>query len=259
LTGFDADWLELRAPADAAARNPALVDRLAAWAAERRRLSILDLGCGTGATLRALAPRLDCEQHWLLVDDDPALLARCPESLGRATVATAQFDLARDLELLPWTAVDLVTCSALLDLVSANWLARMTAFAGQAALYCALTVDGRVALEPSLPDDAPVLALVAAHHRRDKSFGPALGHAAAPAAAEFLRAAGRAVELVPADWELGPERHALQAALLDGYAAAATEEAPAQASRIAAWRRARADAPNPRVRVGHRDLLSLPA
>ena len=53
MSGFDADWLTLRAPADVAARNPQLLSRLAGWAEAKGRLSILDLGCGTGATQRS--------------------------------------------------------------------------------------------------------------------------------------------------------------------------------------------------------------
>ncbi len=258
MSGFAADWLALRAPADMAARNAGLLSALGDWAAERGRLSILDLGSGTGATLRALAPRLPCEQHWLLVDKDPALLAACPESRPEVEVATACLDLAADLEMLPWTAVDLVTGSALLDLVSTTWLERLAALCDRAAVYLALSVDGRVGFEPPLAEDGRVLDLLAAHHRRDKSFGPALGHDAAEVAAELLRARGRAVRLARADWDLGPEQAALQAALLDGYASAAIEQAPAAGETLLAWREARRGLAAQRIRVGHLDLLSLP-
>jgi SAM-dependent methyltransferase len=259
VSGFAADWLSLRAPADTAARNRALLAKLSAWAAGRERLSVLDLGCGTGATLRAVAPTLPCRQHWLLVDYDAALLRHCPERLGQAEVATAQFDLARELEMLPWESVDLVTASALLDLVSTDWIGRLAGLARNAAIYCALSVDGRIALDPPVPEDARVLRLIAAHHRRRKSFGPALGYKAPVAAADLLRAAGRTVELAPADWELGPDMAPLQSALLDGYAEAATEQAPEAGKAIDTWRKARAALPAQTIRVGHQDLLSLPA
>lgn len=259
MTAFAADWLALREPADRAARDPVLLARLADWVADRGRLSVLDLGCGTGATLRAVAPLLAVPQSWLLVDQDPDLLARCPEALAAATAATARVDLVAELELLPWDAVDLVTASALLDLVSADWLQRLVALAQDKAIYMALSVDGRIELAPTVADDAHILELVARHHRRDKSFGPALGHAAAAALRDLLHAAGRTAELRCADWILGPEQAALQAALLDGYAAAAAEQAPHLAEQIGQWRAARAALPEQRLRIGHRDLLSLPA
>ncbi len=259
MSGFEADWLTLRAAADAAARNPQLLSRLADWAKAKGRLSILDLGCGTGATQRTLAPLLPCRQHWLLIDNDPALLALCPESGQNSEVATMQLDLATDLELLPSESVELVTCSALLDLVSAEWLHRLVTHFSKAAVYFALTVDGRISLEPSLPEDTQVLELVAAHHGRNKSFGPALGYQAAVGAATLLRDAGREVWLEPADWHLGPEESGLQSALLDGYATAATEQTGKSTAMIRQWRDARRHLGEQQFRIGHLDLLSLTA
>ncbi|WP_370582807.1 methyltransferase domain-containing protein [Paracoccus sp. NBH48] len=37
---------------------------------------VLDLGCGTGSTLRTLGPHLPDNARWHLVDNDPALLER---------------------------------------------------------------------------------------------------------------------------------------------------------------------------------------
>ena len=43
---FPADWLALREPYDHAARDARLAGRLAAWAARRATLDIVDLGAG---------------------------------------------------------------------------------------------------------------------------------------------------------------------------------------------------------------------
>src|SRR5688572_21055501 len=75
MSGFSADWLSRREPADHRARDSGLLDRLAAWAASRDSLSIVDLGCGTGSNARAVMPQLSATQHWRLIDYDPALLA----------------------------------------------------------------------------------------------------------------------------------------------------------------------------------------
>ena len=69
---FDAAWLALREPFDAAARSTALAERLAAALPARPRL--VDLGAGGLSLLRWLAPRLGRAQHWVCLDADSELL-----------------------------------------------------------------------------------------------------------------------------------------------------------------------------------------
>ena len=72
MSGFSADWLALREPLDHASRNAAVAAACAAHFAGAETLAVLDLGCGTGSNLRALAPILPERQDWRLVDHDPA-------------------------------------------------------------------------------------------------------------------------------------------------------------------------------------------
>jgi len=127
MSGFSAQWLALREPYDRAARNGAVLDALAAAFAGAPAVTVTDLGCGTGSTLRAISPLLPARQSWRLVDHDDALLAAAkkaaPAGAGVVTVAT---DLAGDLDHAIG-ACDLVATSALLDLVSAAWLDRLVA------------------------------------------------------------------------------------------------------------------------------------
>lgn len=77
MSDFSDHWLALRAPADGRARATRLLAPLrAGWQGVRR---IIDLGAGTGANLRYLAPRLGGTQHWRCVDHDRQLLACLPE------------------------------------------------------------------------------------------------------------------------------------------------------------------------------------
>ena len=92
--------------------------------------------------------------------------------------------------------IDLITISALLDLVSEAWLDR---FAGNVAaralpVYAALTYDGRIDLSPcTIRSMRPSSAVVNAHQRTDKGFGPALGPSAAAAAISGFEALGYSV------------------------------------------------------------------
>jgi hypothetical protein len=73
MSGFSTDWLALREPADRAARNRGLLGCVATFISAAKPLTILDLGAGTGSTLRAVAPVLRTAQSWVLVDDDGSL------------------------------------------------------------------------------------------------------------------------------------------------------------------------------------------
>src|SRR5258707_38782 len=127
MSGFSADWLALREPYDLAARNAAVLDTVAAALLDQTSIAVVDLACGTGATLRAVGPHLPPRQTWRLVDNNLSLLAQA-STLGRpphVTVVAKPVDLARDLELALEGPLDLITTSALLDLVSAEWLDRL--------------------------------------------------------------------------------------------------------------------------------------
>jgi len=67
----------------------------------------------------------------------------------------------------------LVTASALLDLVSEDWLAALAARCREsgAAILFALSYDGRIRCSPEEPNDATICALVNEHQRTDKGFG----------------------------------------------------------------------------------------
>src|SRR5271163_3672730 len=117
MSRFSADWLALREVYDARARNPAVLEALATSVIGRGSMSMVDLACGSGATLRAVSSRLPGRQRWRLVDNDIDLLVRVSsaQTAGK-NVTTCHGDLASGLELALSEPIDLVTTSALLDL-----------------------------------------------------------------------------------------------------------------------------------------------
>jgi len=256
VSGFSADWLALRGGADGRARSAELAARLEAHFSGRGQVRVLDLGAGTGANMRAAAPLIRAAQHWVLADNDAALLAQAAPVAG-ATLETRAVDLSLELEALFDPAPDLVTASAFFDLCGADWIGRLARAAARAraAVYATLTYDGREEWAPAHPLDAEALAALHADQRRDKGLGPALGPEAHGALAVALGAEGYAVAEAASDWELeAPRDAALIAALAAGSAAAV---APALGeAKVADWRAARTGAS--RVLIGHRDLLAIP-
>lgn len=248
---FTADWLALREPADRAARDGALLRR-AAQAAGPAPV-ILDLGCGTGATVRAMAPHLPAGTRWRLVDNDPALLALAAKSAG-PDAQTLCLDLG-DPDTLPLEGVTLVTASALLDLMPRDWV---TALARRLSVpfYAALSYDGQMAWDPADPLDARVTQAFNLHQLGDKGLGPALGPDSVTASLTIFHEAGFDVARADSPWRLGPDTAALHATLIDGIATAAAETGLLEAPE---WGRMRRDhvARTPCC-IGHGDILALP-
>jgi hypothetical protein len=265
VSGFSPEWLALREPYDLAARNSAVLDAVVGAYSERPSICLVDLACGTGATLRALAGRLAPRQMWRLVDNDLGLLARAAGMPGAAKISmiARPVDLVCDLELALEAPVDLVTASALLDLVSREWLDRlaMETAARRLPLYAALTYDGRCMLDPGEELDDDILRLFHVHQHSDKGFGPALGPSAAAWAAERFDALGFAVVQGDSDWILGPSDRKIQDALLAGWAQAAQASGAIASSSVSRWlrqRRSHLEAGRSRMRVGHCDIFARP-
>ncbi|MFT8245674.1 class I SAM-dependent methyltransferase [Roseomonas sp. BN140053] len=281
---FSPDWLDLREPADARARDGALAAALVSLLPPRPKL--IDLGAGTGSLFRWLAPRIRGPQAWTLVDADASLIERAFDTIagrvlqvgfrisapskrvllvhapmGAWRVEGLIADLADTPDWLPDREADAVVCSALLDLVSQDWLED---FADVLAVpfYAALSVDGRDRFWPPDRRDAMVAQGFRRDQVRDKGFvGPALGAAAGHAAARAFAARGFAVHTARSPWRLGAAEPALLAQLVAGHAAAAALATPHRFRPILGWgteRQLQARRGRLRATIGHLDLLALP-
>ena len=295
MTGFSADWLALREPFDRAARGTSwstldLPSHTARWregAEPGACVNVIDLACGSGANLRALAPRIGGPQKWRLVDHDPVLLAAVPAAMHQwardcgytvalsapavlritgngfsVELATERRDLVCEIDAIDFTQTHLVSASALLDLVSAEWLAALlrNVRPTHAALLFALNVDGRTTWNPTDEVDEHVHRLFAEHQRRDKGFGPALGTDATQRAYRALTALGYMFQQAQSDWHIsGASATSMQGAMIEGMAAAAIEQDPHAASAVRQWQTRRlALAPQSHLTVGHVDFVALP-
>jgi hypothetical protein len=279
MNGFSPEWLALREPADHRARNRDLVGALARRFAGRDTLSVVDLGCGAGSNIRALAPALPRRQRWRLVDHDWALLGAARQRLaewgevrdargadlkvvreGRdLTIAFREADLATGIDEALEGAPHLVTAAALFDLVSTDWIERCVAAvaAQEAVFYTVLTYNGSETWSPPHPADEAIRAAFHAHQGSDKGFGPAAGPAAAEALADAFLKAGYRVRSAESPWQLGPNDAALVSELAKGTARAARATGAVPEADIASWLEARLS--GAACVVGHTDLLAFPA
>jgi hypothetical protein len=155
--------------------------------------------------------------------------------------------------------VQLVTASALLDLVSMPWLQALAGYCRRlgAGVLFALSYDGRMSFDPAAAGDQQLQELVNRHQRTDKGFGPALGPAAVRTAPELFAGLGYRMRAAHSDWRLSPNAAVLQNALIEGWLDAAVAMAPGAAAQLQAWgrlRRAQIERSRLRVDVGHVDI-----
>jgi len=279
---FDGDWLALREPIDDAARSRPLARALAAVLPPRP--SLIDLGAGTGSLFRWLAPLIAGPQSWTLADADPTLLTRAfaetsawATARGLPVTATAAAltihtplgawrvqaeitDLAAPLPTLGLNRHDAVLCSALLDLVSADWMARLAAHLRKPLLAC-LSVDGLDALRPAHPLDRTIFAAFRRDQQRHKGLGLALGPRAPAALRSAFTARGFTVREASTPWRIPPASADLLDMLVASHADVAARHLPARRPIIRDWAALRArqvDLGRLAMRVGHRDSLALP-
>ncbi|MGH3073858.1 MAG: methyltransferase domain-containing protein, partial [Gaiellales bacterium] len=139
-------WLDLREPADAAARARDLVAHVRRRLPATGRRVIHDLACGTGAMGRWLAPLLPGPQHWVVHDRDADLLEAAagnlpgPAADGAAVVVETRRADITQLDPDDLAGAALITASALLDLMTGDELARLVDVCAAAGCPVLLTL-----------------------------------------------------------------------------------------------------------------------
>lgn len=262
---FDRHWLQLREPVDHRSRVAEFDTMLRDAGSRLGWRRVVDLGGGTGSNVRYLAPRLPWATAWTVVDHDASLLRHIGAAPRGVQVDVFEADLRVEGDgLSAVDEADVVTASALLDLVSSSWLEELAERCARRScgVLLALSVDGKVAWESRDPSDATIRTAFNRHQQREKGLGAALGPRAAFVARDTFEAAGFQVRLAPSPWILsGSADAALLHPLLSGWAAAACEALPDRREEIEAWqarRRRQVDDGDYAVTVGHQDLLALP-
>jgi SAM-dependent methyltransferase len=273
---FSPEWLALREPVDHRSIAAELRARAAAHVSNESPVRVMDLGCGSGSNLRALADRLGKDQHWTLIDWDEALLAHARHALSawgeksheqdgalviqrgdkHIRVTFERADLARDVAQVLDRRLDLVTAAAFFDLVSEGWMDGFAAALAARAtpLYTTLTYNGVERWSPPHETDKSVLQAFHAHQHGDKGLGPAAGPGAADALAHTLARHGFHVACAPSPWIMDRADARLISELAEGAANAVRETGLVSSSDIDAWLAARREASA--CEIGHMDIFA---
>ena len=269
MSGFSIDWLDLREAADRRARDNALRDQAIEWleagVAPHQNPVVVDLGAGTGSTLRALTSPEQQPLTWRLVDNDAALLNEAERRHGEAhRIEPCKADLA-SLTSLPLEGARLITASALFDLVSEHFLdALATKLKAQSqqhpvGLYAALNYDGTTSWTPHHPMDDAVLAAFNQDQCKDKGFGPALGPDSGAVLQRLFTQVGFKVYSASSPWVLDGADQAMVTELITGIAGAVADNPDIEASTLEDWVQFRlSNVSTGTCTVGHTDVLALP-
>lgn len=272
MTGFSIDWLDLREAADRRARDDKLLQQARHWLESTREqtaeLTVVDLGTGTGSTLRAFSNAADSDQKslsWRLLDQDAGLLAEATSRHGTShRLQTYELDLA-DIPALPLEDAQLITASALFDLVSADFIDTLAAALQSrcqqkpVGLYAALNYDGITRWTPTHPLDQAVLDAFNRDQRSNKGFGVALGPDAGPYMERVFNRSCFRVFTASSPWVLGGADSKLVDALIGGIGDAVAQDQALDAAELQDWIRFRkAHSVTGTCEVGHTDLLALP-
>ena len=269
MSGFSIEWLNLREASDHKARDRHLLKTAANWLNDLKSKDkvIVDLGSGTGSTIRGLqryttlAPSI----QWRLVDNDPELLAEAVHRHSEEySIESFLVDLSAT-QKLPLESVSLITASALLDLVSSNFIRDLCQLIKEKnegrplGFYSALNYDGCIKWTPFHPLDAAILMNFNTDQRRDKGFGPALG----PDATDFLKTQFHSTKFqclsAKSPWLLGSADYLLTESLINGISGVAIQTGGLTNSDIQDWKTIRIE--NVRTGtcyLGHTDILVLP-
>lgn len=267
MSGFSIDWLDLREAADRRARDNGLRERATQWLDDNpssgKEPVVVDLGAGTGSTLRALSAQKPLT--WRLVDNDQTLLSEAHRRHGSTQrIETCSADLA-DIDGLPLDGARLVTASALFDLVSAEFIEGLArelktqCRQNPVGLYAALNYDGSTHWTPAHPLDEVVLQAFNRDQRKDKGFGPALGPEAGNMIHKVFTQTGFEVYFASSPWALDGADQDMVSALITGIAGAVAGSTGLDAKQIEGWVRFRqSQVESGTCTVGHSDLLALP-
>ena len=269
MSGFSIEWLNLREVADHRARDKNLLKNAVDWLdnLQTKERVIVDLGSGTGSTIRCLqrfTTQLPSIQ-WRLVDNDPEVLA---EAIDRHSndysVESFLVDLS-ETQKLPLDSVSMITASALFDLVSENFIQELCQLVKvkndcrPVGLYSALNYDGCIKWTPSHPLDAAILVNFNTDQRRDKGFGPALG----PDASDFLQSQFNVTKFqclsANSPWLLDSGDYLITESLINGISEVALQTDGLTNSDVLSWKAFRIK--NMRAGscfLGHTDILVLP-
>lgn len=239
-TNFTIQWLKDRFPYDSVARNKRVEQSCLDYYRDRKNISLLDIGSGTGASCIYFMEKWSASQIWTLVELNPALAAASIERIedyaaqnGYVTQRGAQqLFLQKEqkfvtvnvlqksfLELddfIDWGSIDLVTATAVFDLLSKEMFADFIQplIAHKIPLLATINYE-RMIITPDDYKSDLFSELYTAHMKRPQTFGVSMGGDSAYEMYQVFRNNGLSYKAGQSHWFIHQEDELMITYLLD--------------------------------------------
>lgn len=233
------DWLSLRYPLDATARNRHLEVQALSQLSAGEALRVLDLGAGAGANIGYYRRLLPSATQWWLVERDAALLKQLPrfiEGMGEegGNIIPKAIHPLRGNFLDPDCPVyshsfDLVLANAVFDLLSVNQFQRLLqlfrrAWGKHSPLFLfTLNLDQGLRFNPTDKENEYWCRRYEEHMHRPQNFGRAMAAHCGQWMERLFLENGFKVESGSSAWEISPQQTEVLLAKLDFFEKAMTE------------------------------------
>lgn len=237
---FNPNWLDERFIHDLRARNVDVQHACLNHFNDRDAISIVDVGSGTGSTLLALYDKIDKDQYWTFLEEDPILIAHSLQrikgilqsegytySKHHETIAfrnkrhtirlhTINDSLLHIDTLMDLGKVDLLTASAIFDLFSIEQYAEFVENIHQhsLAVLSVLNYTG-MHFSPIDSSDAEMVSLYNGHMRRPQDFGIGMGAQCQSDIVALYNSLDKKIISGASIWNLSPEHTRMHSMILD--------------------------------------------
>ncbi len=283
--GFDTGWLNERFAYDNAARNTEVEQAFINHFRFKEKLSILDIGAGTGANCLYFMERLFKNQEWTLIEKDPQLCEACKQRIERflldynffytyednvfrikiwesrvkiKIINASFFDLK---ELVDLDQIDVLMAAAVFDVLTLEQFEEVMKpiVASKTALFTSMNYHSM----KCLPEESLDIEFVSAyenHMMREQTIGVAMGPKCSSLIEAFFKQ--HQIEFIKgsSQWKLDERAQKMHSFLLNFMEGALGEEALVDLKIFNSWlseKRALSQSGRLNMEVNHLDYFVI--
>ena len=173
---FENSWLLSREKIDSISRNKKAIEKINKYTSISKNLNIIDLGCGTGSNFRYLNPKIVKKQSWKMVDISHLSLSYLKKNIKHSqkiqNITYKKIDIIKQIEKIDFKNFDIVTGSALLDIMPKEWFINfLNINKSTKIIYFTINYDGNFKFYPKHKDDDNIVRLFNQDQMSDKGIG----------------------------------------------------------------------------------------